>query len=373
MNNAEAPERVSEEPSPSPFRSMHTASFPEMLAHFGVSILVTTYQAGLLVVLRNDRGVLNTHFRRFAKPMGLAHWGGRLAVGCQRDIAEFHNMPAICQKLDEREDRPVDAPKHDACFMPRRVDITGNIQIHEMAWCGSELIFVNTEFSCLARRDDVCSFEPVWRPAFVDQLGPGDRCHLNGLASRDGEVRYVTALGTTNTPGGWREHKRHGGVVIEVPTQKLVAGQLCMPHSPRWHQGELWVLESGTGTLGKIDLDSGRYIPVAELPGFTRGLYLVGNVAFVGLSKVRESATFGEIPLLDRISDPDQRSCGVWAIDLYTGATLGYCEFEGSVQEIFALEVLTDTRWPDVINNDEAIISRSFVLRQADQVPRRSG
>ena len=31
-----------------------------------------------------------------------------------------------------------------------------------------------------------------------------NRCHLNGLAMRDGHPRYVPALGETDTPGGWR-------------------------------------------------------------------------------------------------------------------------------------------------------------------------
>ena len=69
------------EPGPSPLRSLHTESFPALLEHLGVSLLVTTYQAGKLVVLRCDNGVLNTHFRGFNVPMGLAVEGDRLALG----------------------------------------------------------------------------------------------------------------------------------------------------------------------------------------------------------------------------------------------------------------------------------------------------
>src|SRR5262245_28440044 len=83
-------------------RSVHTTTFPELLEHLGASLLVTTYQAGKLVVLRNDAGVLNTHFRTFNKPMGLAVSKGRLAIGCNVDIWEFHNVPAVCPKLDQR-------------------------------------------------------------------------------------------------------------------------------------------------------------------------------------------------------------------------------------------------------------------------------
>ena len=66
-----------------------------------------------------------------------------------------------------------------------------------------------------------------------------------------------------------------------------------MPHSPRWHDGRLWLLESGHGALSVADLDTGTWETVAELPGFTRGLVFAGPLAFVGLSQIRESSTFG--------------------------------------------------------------------------------
>ena len=70
------------QPGEPPLRSVHTSNLPQILAEGAISLLVTTYQAGKLVVLRNDNGVLNTHFRNFVKPMGLAVQGGKLAIGC---------------------------------------------------------------------------------------------------------------------------------------------------------------------------------------------------------------------------------------------------------------------------------------------------
>ncbi len=55
-----------------PLRSVHTSNLPEILEQLGISLVVTTYQAGRLVVLRSQGGTLNTHFRCFDKPMGLA-------------------------------------------------------------------------------------------------------------------------------------------------------------------------------------------------------------------------------------------------------------------------------------------------------------
>ncbi|MCG8451225.1 MAG: TIGR03032 family protein [Pirellulales bacterium] len=342
-----------------PLRSVHTSSLPQIFSEGGFSLLVTTYQAGKLVILRNDHGVLNTHFRNFMKPMGLAVQGGKLAVGCNVDIWEFHNVPAVCPKLNELDEFKEHNFNHDACFLPRRSHTTGDIQIHEMAWVDKELWFVNTTFSCLATRSESNSFEPRWRPSFVTDLVPGDKCHLNGLALRDGRVRYVTALGETNTPGGWRDNKRDGGLLIDVESQEILTRGLSMPHSPRWYRDQLWILESGTGGIGTIDLATGKYQEVAQLPGFTRGLSFLGPLAFVGLSQVRESAVFSGIPLVERL---EERTCGVWVVNIETGQTVAFCRFEDAVQEIFAVEILIGSRFPDLINHDAELIGRSYVL-----------
>src|SRR5437588_7246295 len=142
-----------------PLRSGHTTSFADILQHYGISVLVTTYQAGKLVILRADQGVVNTHFRSFPKPMGLAVRGNRLAIGTALEIWEFHNVPAVAAKLEP-------AGKHDACFLPRFGHATGEVLIHEMAWTG-ELWFVNTRFSCLCTLDPLSSFVPRWRPPFI--------------------------------------------------------------------------------------------------------------------------------------------------------------------------------------------------------------
>jgi uncharacterized protein (TIGR03032 family) len=221
------------------------------------------------------------------------------------------------------------------------------------------LWFVNTAFSCLCTRSDGYSFRPRWRPPFVTHLAREDRCHLNGLALVDGQVRYVTALGETDTAGGWRANKRSGGILMDVPSNQIIARGLSMPHSPRWYDGRLWVLESGAGSIGTVDPSSGRYQPIAELPGYTRGLSFHGPLAFVGLSQVRESAVFSGIPLVERLQE---RTCGVWVVHIHTGETVAFLKFEDAVQEIFAVEVLPGMRYPDVVTDDKELLASSFVL-----------
>jgi len=280
--------------------------------------------------------------------------GKRLAIGTKLQIMQFRDMPEVARRLE-----PPGA--HDACYLPRSTHVTGDIEIHEMAFGGDdELWLVNTRFSCLATLDGECSFVPRWRPSFITELDPTDRCHLNGLAMVDGEPRYVTALGATNTAGGWRADLSQGGVLIDVASNQIVCRGLSMPHSPRWHAGRLWLCESRTGTLGTVDLANGRYEPVAFLPGFTRGMDIVGDLAFVGISQIRPSAYFGGIPILERLS-PSQLMCGVCVVDLRRGTTIALLQFKTAIAEIFAVTVVP-RRYPDLINEDETILKESFVI-----------
>ncbi|MFV2067780.1 MAG: TIGR03032 family protein, partial [Pirellulales bacterium] len=289
-----------------------------------------------------------------SKPMGMAAGRGRLAVGTAQEIVLFRDVPAVSARLEPPS-------RHDVCFLPRAVHVTGDIQIHEMVYQEDELWFVNTAFSCLCTYDDDHSFVPRWRPRFVTELVPEDRCHLNGLGLQEGKPRWVTALGETDAPGGWRENKKDGGVLIDLESNSIVARGLSMPHSPRWHGDRLWLEESGTGSLGTIDLSSGNYESIVQLPGFTRGLDFAGNLAFVGLSQVRETAVFGGIPLTERL-DEAERTCGVWAIDTESGQVVAFVKFEQAVQEIFAVTVLRGARCPELVMDNPKITGSSFVL-----------
>ena len=336
-------------------RAVHTPNFPALLRGLGASLLVTTYQAGKLVMVRDEGDHLNTHFRSFQAPMGLAIDGSRLAVGTSVQVWEFVDVPAVTAKLEPRA-------SHDACFLPRSCHVTGNIQGHEMAWGQDEQLWVvNTRFSCLCTLDRSASFTPRWRPPFVTALEPTDRCHLNGLGMVDGRPRYVTALGVTDAAAGWRENKARGGIVMDVGTGEVLTRGLSMPHSPRWHAGRLWVCESGTGTVGWVDPGTGGYEPIASVPGFTRGLDFAGNLAFVGLSQVRETAVFSGIPITERLNE-SERTCGVCVVDLNTGQAVALLRFEDAVQEVFAVQVLPGKRYPELINDDKNLMENSFVL-----------
>ncbi|MBX2999492.1 MAG: TIGR03032 family protein [Caldilineaceae bacterium] len=335
-----------------PLRSVYTQNLPAILDHFGISLVVSTYQAGKVILVRNDGGTINTHFRNLHRPMGIAVDGQRLTVGGQNTVWYYRNMPALAPKLEPKG-------KHDAAYIPRQIHVTGDIDIHEMAWGRQDLWIVNTKFSTLCTLDPDHSFTPRWRPHFVSALTPEDRCHLNGLCMVDGQPRYVTALGETDTAGGWRANKRDGGLLMDVQKNEVLLRGISMPHSPRLHNGHFWLLESGQGALSRVDLAEKSWQTVAQLPGFTRGLDFAGPIAFIGLSQVRESAVFSDFPLVERLQE---RICGVWAVNTQNGEVLGFLRFETGVQEIFAVQVLWHSRFPEMLEFGDKLINTSYVV-----------
>ena len=330
---------------PDDFSSVYTPSFPALLDGLGASLIVTTYQSGRVILVRTNDGKLNTHFRAFPSPMGVAVTGQTLSMGTKNFVWHFRNRPGAGDDGS------------DATFVPFASLATGDIRVHELAYAGDTLVIVNTRFSCLSTLDGL-SFATLWKPRFITELVAEDRCHLNGVAIVDGRARYVTALGESNMKQGWRERKADGGIVIDIASDEIVARGLSMPHSPRVIDGRLWVLESGRGRLCVVDPRDGRVETVAEVPGFARGLAFAGPYAFIGLSQVRENVFQGT-----RVVEKAERNCGVWVVDTRSGAIESFLRFEGIVQEIFDVQLLPGVRWPDVLEPSNDAVGAAFPLK----------
>ncbi len=350
---------------PVEFRYTQSGSFVALLTMLRATLLVSTYQANKLLALRAADSGLSTLVRTFDRPMGLAVDRSRLALGTRKEVWFLRDAPDIAPQIE-----PLGV--HDACFLPRQCHVTGDIGIHEMAWVtptsrqlapsapqDKELWIVATRFSCLATLDPDYSFVPRWRPPFISAIAAEDRCHLNGLALMDGRPKFVTALGTTDTRDGWRADKPHGGCVIEVSSGEYVTRGLSMPHSPRWHDDQLWVLESGTGNLARVDLATGKHEAVVRLPGFTRGLTFAGPFAFIGLSKIRPTSAMDGVPLAEH---RDQLRCGIAVVDVRSGQMVAIVDFQTAVEEIFDVQLLPDSCFPEVVGFQKDTLHHTFIV-----------
>jgi uncharacterized protein (TIGR03032 family) len=313
-----------------------------------ISLAFSTYQTNrLFLVGCKPEGRLAVNERLFDKPMGLYARNDSLYMACRYQIWQMENRLAA----DET---------HLGCdrlYVPSVAYTTGDLNVHDVVMTQEhKLLFINTDFSCLATLRPGYSFEPLWQPPFISKLVAEDRCHLNGLALQDGKPTYVTACSRTDSAAGWRDHRVDGGVVIHIPSNDIIATGLSMPHSPRWYRGKLWLLNSGTGEFGY--LDSNRFVPLTFCPGFVRGLAFIGDFAIVGLSKLR-SKSFGGLTLETRLAGGSIGSqCGLRVIDLKTGAIIHSLHIEGVVEELFDVVVLPNVRLPRAVGFQDDDIDR---------------
>ncbi|GAB3097474.1 TIGR03032 family protein [Lysobacter terrae] len=307
-----------------------------------ISLAISSYQSGRLYLVGSDpHGRVSFFERIFERAMGIVGNAQRIYLGGLYQLWRFENALRPNELIHGQFDK---------CYVPRNAQTIGDLDIHELGIrSNGKVVFVNTKYSCLAELSQTHSFKAIWKPKFISKLAPEDRCHLNGLAMVDGRPKYVTAVCKSDTVDGWRDRRRDGGVVIDIETDEIVCEGLSMPHSPRWANGKLWVLNAGTGHLGWVDFETKKFVPLAFVPGFARGLSIIGNVAAVGLSKPRNQRFEGlqlDEELRSRDADP---WCGVQIISLGTGDVMNWIRFEGDITEIFDISFLPNVRNPMLV------------------------
>lgn len=321
----------------------------------------TTYQAGKVFLIGlAPTGKLSIFERTFNRSMGLWAQGSTLYLSSLYQLWRFENA------LEPKQTHN----GYDCLYVPQMSYTTGDLDIHDVVATvppedGKEqVVFVNTLFSCLAKVSETHSFIPVWKPPFISRLAAEDRCHLNGLALRDGQPRYVSVISQSDVAGGWREKRRDGGCIVDIHNNEVILSGLSMPHSPRWYQNRLWLLHSGTGEFGYADLERGKFEPVAFCPGYLRGMAFWENFAIVGVSKSRKkNKTFSGLPLEEKLQSKDAMPrCGLFVIDLRTGDLVHSLRIEGVVEEMYDVVVLPGVRRPMAIGLKSDEIRRMVTI-----------
>ncbi len=371
---------------PLDFGCQHSANLPAVLKQLNIALAFTSYQAGRLMLVRSDGDKLDVNFKSFPRPMGLSATANGLTLGIFTQVHHFAREDGLLEQikrpLQRIEDditapriKPKDAPETvveevaeteqqrqarayeeslyapvdarvDACFIARSTHHTGMINIHDIDWSNDGLWAVNSSFSCLCTLEPDYSFVPRWKPHFISELVPEDRCHLNGMALRDGSPAYVTTFSKFNETGRWRKHAEFDGTLMDVPTNEILLDGLAMPHSPRWHEGRVYFCNSGHGQVCRFDPVTHKVEVLAEVPGFTRGLCFHGPILMVGLSKVRQADVTRPAPLGQKYSETFS---GIWLFNLHTGSEIGHIRFTGNVDQIYDVAVLPGCSFPEVI------------------------
>ncbi len=336
----------------SPIACEADEGFRHWLSNSNHSLILSTYQAGSVAMVGAKGGQINLLLRSFDKPMGLAVDRNNLAIATRHQVFLLTNAPSLA--TDYLETQP---SRYDSLYLPRVSYFTGDLNIHDLSFGSEGVWIVNTRFSCLATLSSEFSFVPQWQPSFISEIAPEDRCHLNGLAMVEGKPKYVTALGKSDEVGGWRSQKATGGIILDVDTGEMILESLSMPHSPRWYQNYLWVLNSGQGELWRIDPKTRNHEIISALPGFGRGLAFVGDWALVGLSQIRETVIFGGLPIQTRFP---HLVCGVAVVNLKTGNLAGQLTFASGPQELYDLQVIPGITRPTLLNWEKPATRQAF-------------
>ena len=313
--------------------------FADWLVMNNVSLAFTSYQTGQLFLIGAlpDKQI-SIHQRNFIRAMGLISQPDRVYVASIEAIWRLENILRRSERANQYFDR---------LFVPRNAQITGDLDVHEMAVDKhGRLIFVNTKYSCLATVNLVHSFKAVWKPKFISKLAPEDRCHLNGMAMVAGTPKYVTSVSQSDMLNGWRENREKGGVIIDIETDRIITDELSMPHSPRVADGVLWVLDSGRGYIARVDETTGRKENVAFCPGFLRGLAIWNGHAIVTVSLPRDGS-FKDLELEANVrARGGVPWCGIQIVDLRTGDIVQWIRLDGFIKELFDVGVIPGSQCP---------------------------
>ena len=337
----EAPDRAPD------FSCESSLSFAQILSTLGLSLAITSYQTSRVIVIRAKEDELYLSVKSFPRPMGLAAQKNRLVLGINSQLVDFRRFDPVASCLEPEG-------LVTSCFTPRSTHVTGMINIHDIAWGDEGLWVVNSAFSCLSLVQGDYSFVPKWKPGFISKLLPEDRCHLNGMAIRDGKPKYVTCFTQGDNNEAWRAYEEPGGLLIDIAENKILLDDLFMPHSPRYYRDKLYFCNSAYGYFCSYDFKTGKKVVELELPGYTRGVAFFDSLAFIGLSKIRTSATKAKIPLTE-----EESVCGIYVVDLNDMQVVANLIFSGDMIQIYDIAVL-ELPFCDILQIDEPVVKRIY-------------
>ena len=330
-----------------------------------INLVISTYHANRLIFLHSTDGINVIQVPiSFPRPMGVAISSDNMAVATRNDIRMYKGSQLAAETYPDRKNN------YKSIFLPKKVHITGPVDMHDIHFDSDGKLFgVNTMFSCLVTLEELENFSPVWKPSFIDELVPEDRCHLNGLAMKDGTPAYVTALGSTNDKRGWRKNILNGGVIIDLESNEIISHSLAMPHSPRMLESNLIVLESAAGKLLQIDRDNGKAECILEVPNLLRGITLAKDHIFLAFSKARSSSKlFKDLPVSQYAN-----TAGILVLDKRSMKVKGKLSYQTTVEEIYDIQSIDifgligmfPLEKPDYLNSVE-LGQKIFWLKKGD-------
>lgn len=309
----------------------------ELLAACGITLLVTREYEHLVMAIHASGRI---SYFSLPHPSGMVVDRNRwlVHIASTRNPNQIFDLSPITG-VRSRLDGDASHTKNE--LIPVRVRfLPGCLYIHDLAIISNKLYFNAVGENAVLHLADNGRTERAWWPKCIDaENGPifgRNHIQLNSIAPGKTLAESYFSASSSKVmrfrPGHLRFPVDKRGVIFSGVTREPILEGLTRPHSARLRRDIVWVANSGYGELGYAE--AGHFRPVAQLPGWTRGLCFHGDTAFVGTSRI--------IPRFRRYApglNPESSVCAIHAVDIRTGIIKGsLCWKRGN--QIFAIDWL---------------------------------
>lgn len=304
----------------------------DFLCKNSIVIAVSTYFSGDVILLGPNSEQVGIAIKvPFKYSSGLFCDEDRLIVGFQSGLKEI-----ICNDLGD--------------VSVNNIDLSEDFDIHDVFLSGNKKnYFVNTTYSCISIVEEG-AIKNLWKPPFITEFVPEHRCHLNGFTFKDDKPAFATSISTSDEADGWKGRRYDTGALINIDSNQIIVSSLSMPHSPRVHGEDVWIIDTGRAVLKKFT-SSGRLMSKIDgLRGFGRGLGLSGGYAFVGLSQARDERGFDGLELKNILGKDSRGITGIQVFDIDTGEENCYSQFPQNYSEVFDVSIVNPNIWKTILS-----------------------
>ncbi len=278
--------------------------------------------------------------------------GNQIAIASKSEIGIFGSNSALANSFPEKTNH------YSHLYIPQCKFNTGIVDTHEITWTDQGLLFTNTLFSCLSRMSYHYHFEEAWRPSFISELAPEDRCHLNGIALRDGKPKYATMFAKTDENKGWRKLPFDSGLLMDIESGEILLDKLALPHSPVYFDNKIYFLQSATGDVMYYDLKTKQAVKLNNFKSFVRGMEVLDKYIFLGMSKIRpDSQFFSELPVT-----AEESTCAIRVLNRETGKEVAGLTYTDKIEEIFAVKIARGVKCPGLLTERDELYDKCLSI-----------
>jgi len=209
-----------------------------------------------------------------------------------------------------------------------------NTDSHEISFAADDSVISCASYQSALTRHAFGVNEVIWTVPGVTAGTSDARSWVNGIATVNGLPKYVTALGISDVPQGWRdEAKAERGALIDAQSNQVLLHDLFFPHSPTIVDESVYFANSGHGQLCKWTPGDTSATVVATMSGWTRGIVQLDEYLIIGISQAR-SSVFDAVTV-NKLAQP-----GIAVVELATGAQVEFVAMD--VREIFDIAVAAE-------------------------------